>query len=139
MISVQFTFFSLSFQVGFMTGPRPMTPRFISVAAASCWEASSCCWPPCLPGTPATSCCPGRLQPPFCTKCPPMFRGRAEGTADLSHGRIALWLTLNEFFFFFNKSRYSLRTVYVASISCIYFFPFCVFPRSGTLLFYYHS
>lgn len=55
-------------------------------------------------------------------------------TAELRCG----WLWMN-FFFFFNKSRYSLRTVYVASISCIYFFPFCVFPRSGTLLFYYHS
>ena len=84
-MSIKLTFFFLSFQVGFMTGPTPMTLHFILVASASCWEVLFCCWQPCLPGIHATSNSPSQLQQPFCTKLPLiplMFRGILEGTED---------------------------------------------------------
>lgn len=95
-ISIKLTFFLLSFQVGFMTGPRPMTLRFILVASASCWEVLFCCWLPCPPGKRATSNCPSQLRKPFCTKSPLMLRGILEGAQDFFHSTISLRLTLNE-------------------------------------------
>ena len=138
-MSIKLTFFFLSFQVGFMTGPTPMTLHFILVASASCWEVLFCCWQPCLPGIHATSNSPSQLQQPFCTKLPLiplMFRGILEGTEDCFliakfHCGWSEWI----FFFFFFYISYSLCTVYVASISCIFFSLFSFFWEVGLFCF----
>lgn len=130
----QIQFFFLSLQVGFMTGPRPMTLPFILVASAFCWEVLFCCWPPCPSGIHATSNFPGQLQCPFCTKLPLMFRGILEDTLLFPHGTISLWLTLSEFL---NKDVSYFLIICIASIFFLFFF--FPFPRSRILLFYYYS
>ena len=121
-MSIKLTFFLLSFQVGFMTGPRPMTLHFILVVSASCWEVLFCCWQPCLPGIHAKSNSPSQLRQPFYTKLPliPLtFRGVLEGAKDCFH-TVKFHCVRSEWFFF----TYPLCTVYVDSISYIFsFFP----------------
>lgn len=120
-ISIKLTFLLLSLQVGFMTGPRPMTLHFILVASVSCWEALFCCWQPCPPGKHATSNSPSQHQQPFCTKLPQMFRGILEGSTRLfSIAKFHCgWLWMN-----FKKQTNRQTHIYysLCSLYLLYFF-----------------
>lgn len=132
-MSIKLTFFLLSFQVGFMTGPRPMTLHFILVASASCWEVLFCCWQPCLPGIHAKSNSPSQLRQPFYTKSPliPLtFRGILEGAKDCFH-TAEFHCVWSEWFFFYISFMYC-----ICRLDLLYFFflpPF--FQKVGQLCF----
>ena len=125
-MSIKLTFFLLSFQVGFMTGPRPMTLHFILVASVSCWEVLFCCWQPCLPGIHAKSNSPSQLRQPFYTKLPLiplMFRRILEGTKDCFH-TAKFHCVWSEWLFFYISFMYC-----ICRLDLLYFLSPPPFPK----------